>query len=382
MNTCRKLLALAAGFVVAGTFALAEGVRAQAGVAGEDDDARAALPAESPMATQFAFSLVADQTAPGAKAEVLLTVKPEGGYTAELSATSLPAPKSLASDATTYVVWLYHPATHEKERVAALPPNARSGTVSFDVGGQDFAVVVTAEPTDQPEEWSAIAVLTGQPALPKPSVQPVQEMAGLGRELKTPAPPAGVEAGEAGGQPRRGGEAPTADDAPTADEAPAAGEPREGHEARPGEGAQPDEAAARVESEERRERDAPTTDVETMAPAPHVTVRMELKGSARARAARGELEVDSDGTVRLTAKKLPSLSALGAGLNAFLVWAVDPANGRSQPLGALESAGDGAWTFIGSGLQPGMAVVITAEPGPHAALRSGPVVLSGRSEED
>lgn len=373
MNAYHKLLALAAGFVVAGTFALAEGARAQAGVAGEDDDGRAALPAESPMATQFAFSLVADQTAPGAKAEVLLTVKPEGGYTAELSATSLPAPKSLAPDATTYVVWLYHPATHEKERVAVLPPNARSGTVSFDVGGQDFAVVVTAEPTDQPEEWSAIAVLTGQPALPKPSVQPMQEMAGLGREPKAPAPPAGAEAGGAGGQPRRDGEAP------------AAGEPREGEEGGPPEGAQPDEAAAAaIEAPEHMEHDTTTPLLDS-----RVRIRrfenggpMDLKGSTRAPDARGKLEVHPDGTMRITAKKLPSLSDLGTNLNAFVVWAIDPANGSGLALGTLEETGEGSWTLSGPGLRRGIAVVITAEPEPHLATRSGPVVLSGRSEED
>ncbi|HEY7461363.1 MAG TPA: hypothetical protein VIC59_05765 [Gemmatimonadota bacterium] len=118
-------------------------------------------------AAAYQFNLAPAKTAPGAVAEILLTPREEGGYAAEMAAMSLPEPSAVKAGATTYVVWLYDSATKKKQRVAVLTPAAGSGTTSFDVLWPKFALVVTAEPSAEPAEWSGVAVLTGQPSVPE-----------------------------------------------------------------------------------------------------------------------------------------------------------------------------------------------------------------------
>jgi hypothetical protein len=167
----------------------------------------------------YQFNLAPAKTAPGAIAEILLTPRPDGGYAAEMAAMSLPEPAALKPDATTYVVWIYDPATKKKQRVAALTPEAGAGTANFDVLWPKFALVVTAEPSIEPKEWSGVAVLTGQPTVPE-NPGPATEAA-LAAPPAEAAPPADAAASAPGATDsataaQAGGAAPSADAAAAA----------------------------------------------------------------------------------------------------------------------------------------------------------------------
>ncbi len=151
-------------------------------------------------AEAYQFNLAPAKAAPGAVAEILLTARMDGGYAAEMAAMSLPEPAALKPDATTYVVWIYDPATKKKQRVASLTPEAGAGVASFDVLWPKFALVVTAEPSAEPKEWSGVAVLTGQPTVPEnpgPATEAAQAQptASASTAQATAEPSAGVASG-------------------------------------------------------------------------------------------------------------------------------------------------------------------------------------------
>jgi hypothetical protein len=148
-------------------------------------------------------------------------------------------------------------------------------------------------------------------------------------------------------------------------------------------------AAARGEEEpeqpkaENKEEGNPELDaMAAAARGPAVAARIELEGTGKAPDAKGRIEVGADGTARLSATKLPPPSEMGAQLNSFVLWSVDPTSGESKPLGALQGLQSGSWTLLAAGLEIGSALMVTAEPGPEPTARGGPVVLAGRWEDD
>jgi hypothetical protein len=185
---------------------LARPVGAQENAGGEA--AEGGGEAEEPEAYQF--NLAPAKTAPGAIAEILLVARPEGGYAAEMAATALPEPASLKPDATTYVVWLYDATTKKRQSVASLTPEAGGGIVTFDVLWPKFALVVTAESSAAPKDWSGIAVLTGQPTVPEnpgpdteaaaqAAAQPTAAAAAPAADTSQPAQPAADASASAAG---------------------------------------------------------------------------------------------------------------------------------------------------------------------------------------
>ncbi|MFN2431907.1 MAG: hypothetical protein ABR599_03655 [Gemmatimonadota bacterium] len=449
---------------------LATGWLLVAAVAGAQQDAApdgasaAAAPdsVSGEAAAQYKFNLAPAQAAPGAQAEVLLTPREMGGYAAELQAGALPDPATLKEGASTYVVWLYDAAAKKKERVAALAMESGSGRADFDILWPTFALVVTAEPTPEPAEWSGVAVLSGQPVVP-PNPGPATEAAmdadadtaaqveapGADTTVAAGAPdttaqaaspaasaaPSPSEAGaEPAGQPARDTTAAAVDygvdtsAAVTAEETAAAGaeagavgaevgvavETEPSGDAAAGAEATPEVAAApegggdakkkkfkndaldrmraaaegsdepAVQAEASAEEPAANAQLDTMAAAaggPRTAAKIDLRGGGKAAEASGRIEVGSDGVARLSAEDLPDPGELETRMTVFVLWAVDPASGESANLGVLQSGGDGTWTFSGTGVESGAALVVTAEPGPQPASRSGPVVLSGRWEE-
>lgn len=209
-------------------------------------------------AAAYQFNLAPAKTAPGAVAEMLLTPREDGGYAAEMAAMSLPEPSAVKAGATTYVVWLYDSATKKKQRVATLAPEAGMGTTSFDVLWPKFALVVTAEPSAEPAEWSGVAVLTGQPsvpenpgpateaAVPPEAVQPAAAASSAAAENAAQAPAASEAEASAAPAP-----SPAGTPAPAA--AAAAGVPAVGPGPEAGAAAQPAAAAVAEPAEAAKE---------------------------------------------------------------------------------------------------------------------------------
>ncbi|MBA2565850.1 MAG: hypothetical protein H0V09_10590 [Gemmatimonadetes bacterium] len=443
--------------------------------------------AQEPAGPQYKFKLAPAKTAPGASADVTLTGRPEGGYGAMISASALPEPSAIKAGTSTYVVWLYDPATQKKERVASLAATAGAAQAIFDITWPSFALVVTAEPSAEPAEWSGAAVLTGQPALPAnpptaaasaqapadaqaPDVQAptgqagqaggvaaapgvaADPAAGVGAEVNPPTGPGAVADPTAGAEaipnPPSGADGPgqgpagadqaaVAEDPAGADQA-AVADPAGGAAAVEAEGpptpssagtpapdgtvtgdtatgvgeavAAAEEDAAKEEEKKRRfsnealdrlaesqrtgaepaeepEEDETKGGSEALdamaatARGPEVSGKLDLDGVGRGKDARGKIELRVDGTARVSARKLPDLNDLGSNLNAYVLWAIDPSNGKSRNLGVLEG-GAGTWSLVASGVEPTGGVVVTAESGPQVTSRGSTVVLRGSWDDD